>query len=161
MKDLIKEIQKSWMAAKAKAQKECEQNADFELAEKLAVCSMFTGEENLEKLISLMFSTQGIEFLTTFGFPDLPSFRRFIIYHPERFGVFIDSGKIALNGVKSIFMVGNTEASIKCDEAALYRIILMHGATAKIEASGYAVVKVEKDNLSDYDIVKTEFAKIL
>ena len=100
-------------------------------------------------MISLMFSAQGAEFLTTYGFPDIETFRMFKKYHPERFGVYIDCGKINLLGVQRAFLVGNTQAEIKCDETALYRIILMHGASAEIEASGYSVVKIEKDGVSE------------
>ena len=99
----------------------------------------------MEEMISLMFSSQGAEFLTTYGFPDIETFRKFKKYNPERFGVYIDCGKISLPGVQRAFLVGNTQADMKCDQTALYRIIAMHGASVEIEASGYAVVKIEKD----------------
>jgi len=60
------------------------------------------------------------------------------------FGAMLD-----LSGVQRAFLVGNTQAEIKCDQTALYRIILMHGASAEIEASGYSVVKIERDENSE------------
>lgn len=161
MRDLIKKIQKRWVQAKAEAQSECESNAKFETASKLAVCSMFTGKEDLESLISLMFSPQGAEFLTTYGFPDLATFRKFKKYHPERYGVYIDCGEIAISEPKKAFVVGNTIATIKCEETAGNRIILMCGAKATIIASGYSVVKIEKDKTSDVSYIKQDHAKIL
>lgn len=157
----IKEAQKKWRKAKALAGKTCFEQGNTKMAQRLSECAMFTGNETLEEMVSLMFSAQGSEFLTTFGFPDLDTFRKFIRYQPERFGVFIDKGEIALSQEKNIFVVGNTTARIKCSETALYRIILMHGAAADIEASGYAVIKVERDGLSKCEIHKTEFAKVL
>lgn len=157
----IKDAQKKWRAAKQQAQASCETAHQYDMARKLGACQMFTGEESMEEMIRLMFSPQGAEFLTTFGFPDLDTFRKFTKYQPERLGVFIDKGEISLSQEKNIFVVGNTTARIKCSETALYRIILMHGASADIEASGYAVLKVEKDGVSSYNINKTEFVKVL
>ena len=148
MKEIV-EAQKKWQKAKDQARRICLERGKSELADRISVCTMFKGTETLEEMISLMFSAQGAEFLTTYGFPDIETFRMFKKYHPERFGVYIDCGKINLSGVQRAFLVGNTQAEIKCDETALYRIILMHGASAEIEASGYSVVKIEKDGVSE------------
>ena len=157
----IKEAQKKWRKAKALAGKTCFEQGKTKMAQRLSECAMFTGNETLEEMVCLMFSAQGSEFLTTFGFPDLDTFRKFLKYQPERFGVFIDKGEISLSQEKNIFVVGNTTARIKCGETALYRIILMHGAAADIEASGYAVLKIEADSISKYNLKKTDFAKVL
>ena len=148
MKEIV-EAQKKWRRAKVLASASCIRQGKRDVAEKLNVCNMFKGTESMEEMISLMFSAQGSEFLTTYGFPDIETFRMFKKYHPERFGVYIDCGKINLSGVQRAFLVGNTQAEIKCDQTALYRIILMHGASAEIEASGYAVVKIERDENSE------------
>ena len=60
-----------------------------------------------------MFSPQGAEFLTTYNFPDIATFRKFKKYHPERFGVYIDCGEIAISDAKNVFLVGNTTARLK------------------------------------------------
>lgn len=161
MKDLIRKIRQRWVEAKAEAQAECERQANFDTARKLALCSMFTGDEDLESLVSLMFSPQGAEFLTTYGFPDLATFRKFKKYRPERYGVYIDCGEIAISEPRKAFVVGNTTATIKCAETAGNRVILMHGARAVIAASGYSVVKVDKDQSSDVSIIKQDHAKVL
>lgn len=157
----IKEAQRKWRKAKALAGAKVFEQGNTQMAQRLSECAMFTGDETLEEMIALMFSAQGAEFLTTFGFPDLGTFRKFTKYQPERFGVYIDCGEIALRGVKNVFVVGNSSVTLKCDETELYRIILMHGASVRIEASGYAVLNIEKDGLSKCEINKTEFVKVL
>ena len=97
MRELIKEIQKKWAEVKLKAQRECENNARYDMASKLSLCSMFRGDEDLEALCDMMFTPQGAEFLTTYNFPDLSIFRKFKKYHPEKFGVYIDCGKISIS----------------------------------------------------------------
>lgn len=34
--------------------------------------------------------------MTAYNFPNIATFRRFKKYHPERYGVYIDSGEISL-----------------------------------------------------------------
>ncbi len=161
MKELIAEIQKQWVKHKMLAQKSCEQNADYGTARKLNLCAMFKGNETLEELIALMFSPQGAEFLTTYDFPDIATFRKFKKYHPERLGVYIDCGNIAISEPKKAFMVGNTTAQIKCDKTQSNRIIAMCGASVSVEASGYAVVKIEKDSSSKVTYSSKDHSKIL
>lgn len=160
MKEII-EAQKLWIKAKIRAQEICAERGLFELSDKISECKMFTGKESLSEMIALMFSAKGAEFLTTFRFPPIETFRQFVRYSPERLGVFIDKGKIALSQEKNIFVVGNTTAEIKCSETAVYHIIAMHGAVVNIKAEGYAVIKIDKDNFSTVNTSATKFAKIL
>lgn len=106
MQALIKKIQGEWKAAKDAAQAQCTNNGRYEMAEKLGACDMFKGNETLEELIGMMFSPRGVEFMTTYNFPNLATFRRFKKYHPERFGVYIDCGKISLSEARKIFLIG-------------------------------------------------------
>ena len=87
MERLIKSVHADWLKAKSRAQQRCERAGHHEMAAKLAACEMFTGTETLPELIEKMFAPQGVEFMTTFGFPDIATFRRFIPYHPEQYGV--------------------------------------------------------------------------
>lgn len=160
MKEIV-EAQKKWQKAKDQARRICLERGKSDLADRISVCTMFKGTESLDDAASLVFSAQGSEFMTRFGFPSLDTFRSFLKFSPEKYGAYIDKGKIALSGEKRILLVGNTTARIKCDETALYRIILMHGASAVIDASGYSVVKVEKDGVSSHDINVSDFAKVM
>lgn len=161
MKELIENIQQQWVIKKNLAMRECERACNFNTARKLSVCSMFKGSENLEELINLMFSPQGAEFLTTYGFPDIATFRKFKKYHPERLGVYIDCGKISISEPRRAFLVGNTTAEIKCEETQRNRIILMCGASASVMASGYSLVKIDKDQSSQVIYSAKDHAKIL
>ena len=161
MKELIKEVQEQWKIAKANAVKRAIKEGRHSLAQKLEECKMFRGTETLEQLISLMFTPKGVEFLVTYNFPSIEVFRKFKMYHPERYGMYIDCGKIALSDNKRVFLVGNTVAELKYSDIALYRLNMMHGANATVSASGYSVVRIEKDASVkvEYDI--RENAKII
>lgn len=161
MKKLIKQIQAEWQVAKEAAAKQCELQGELRMAQLLRECRMFRGDETLEELVALMFSPRGIEFLTRFHFPSLTTFRKFLRYKPERLGVYIDAGKIALTDTERAFLVGNTTAYIKYGKTALNRLYMMHGAMANITAKGFSVVKVERDNSTSVKINIEDNAKIL
>ena len=157
----IKDAQKKWKVAKDAAQAKYENLYQYEMARKLEACKMFTGEESMEEMINLMFSPQGAEFLTENNFPDIATFRRFKKYHPEQFGVYIDAGEISLSEAKNVFLVGNTTARLKYAQTQGNRLILMCGATARIEASGYCVLKIEKDDKSNVEVNVSGHAKVM
>lgn len=157
----IKDAQKKWKVAKDAAQAKYEKSYQYEMARKLEACKMFTGEESMEEMINLMFSPQGAEFLTENNFPDIATFRRFKKYHPEQFGVYIDAGEISLSEAKNVFLVGNTTARLKYAQTQGNRLILMCGATARIEASGYCVLKIEKDDKSNVEVNVSGHAKVM
>lgn len=157
----IKDAQKKWKVAKDAAQAKYEKSYQYEMARKLEACKMFTGEESMEEMINLMFSPQGAEFLTENNFPDIATFRRFKKYHPEQFGVYIDAGEISLSEARRVFLVGNTTARLKYAQTQGNRLILMCGATARIEASGYCVLKIEKDDKSNVEVNISGYAKVM
>ena len=157
----IKDAQKKWKVAKDAAQAKYEKSYQYEMARKLEACKMFTGEESMEEMINLMFSPQGAEFLTENNFPDIATFRRFKKYDPEQFGVYIDAGEISLSEAKNVFLVGNTTARLKYAQTQGNRLILMCGATARIEASGYCVLKIEKDDKSNVEVNVSGHAKVM
>ena len=157
----IKEAQKKWKVAKDAAQAKYEKSYQYEMARKLEACKMFTGEESMEEMIDLMFSPQGAEFLTENNFPDIATFRMFKKYHPEQFGVYIDAGEISLSEARKVFLVGNTTARLKYAQTQGNRLILMCGATARIEASGYCVLKIEKDDKSNVEVNVSGHAKVM
>lgn len=158
METLISDIQKRWKAAKDAAQSKCEESGQYEMACKLGACEMFKGTENLEELIKLMFTPRGIEFLIKYNFPDLKTFRKFKPYHPEQYGVYIDCGEVELTEAHRVFLVGDTSATLHYKDTAASRVYLMHGAEAVVNASGYAVVKIEKDQSSKVQVIKNDKA---
>lgn len=158
---LINEIHALWEAAKQQAQTECERRSLSNMAEKYRACRMFKGSEDLEQLIALFTSPQGMEFCQSRHFPDLNTLRRFKPYNVERFGVYIDAGKIDLHNEPKAVLVGNTSATLSYDNRGGHEVFIMHGAQATITASGWAMVFVSAE--SDCTVIKTERdrAKIL
>ena len=161
MDELIYKTHKQWEAAKSKAQRICEKNAQYGMAQKLKACAMFKGNEDLEGLVKLMFTPRGIEFMTRYHFPDIETLRKFKERHPERYGVYIDCGKISLSEKRKVFLIGDTVAEIKYRDMAGNRLHLMCGATAHVTASGYSVVRIEKDEVSKVSFTEQDHAKIL
>nr|DAL02900.1 MAG TPA: hypothetical protein [Caudoviricetes sp.] len=160
MENLIKDIQREWLRVKSDAARRCERAGQHEMAAKLAACQMFTGIETLPELVDKMFSPQGREFMTAFGFPDVETCRRFIPYHPEQYGVFIDAREIAVNDPKRVWLIGNTSARITCAKTQGNTIVVMHGATADITAAGYSVVKIESDKRSNANVTIADHAVV-
>lgn len=143
MERLIKQIHAEWRKAKLRAQQRCERAGQYDVAAKLAACDMFSGAETLPELIDLMFTPQGIEFMTSFDFPGIDLLRKFKPFHPERYGVFIDAREIALTDAKRVWLIGNTSARLNYAKTQGNKVVLMHGASANITAAGYSVVKIE------------------
>ena len=159
----IENAQRNWLDAKEKAARLQEGKGNFDLAAKLNACQMFKGDESIEDLVALMFTQQGIEFMTRLGggFPDLAVFRKFKRFSPEKLGVYIDAGRITLKNPEKAFLVGNTVAVLQYDELKAKRLVMMHGAKATVEASGWAVVKIDTDGTCNIDVKKTDHAKVL
>lgn len=141
-------IRTEWRKAKARAEQLCLRAGQEDAARKFRVCTMFHGDETLEELVELLFSPQGIEFISSFNFPTLSIFRQFKKYDTQRLGVFIDAGEITLEEVQRVLLVGNTTATVKYSQTRANNVCALHGATATIEAAGYSVVKVDTDRHS-------------
>lgn len=74
-------------------------------------------------------------------------------------GVFVDKDCNATN--ENVALVGDSQSELHFSSIDKpYKVILMHGAKAKIYAGMYAVVKIE--NISgDYEVFNDGTAKIL
>lgn len=151
-------IRTEWRKAKARAAQLCIRAGREDVAQKLRVCTMFHGDETLEELVELLFSPQGIEFMTSFGFPTLSTFRQFKKYDMQTLGVYIDAGNITLAEQQRALLVGNTIATLKYSKTRANNVCVLHGATAMIEAAGYSVVKVDADKHSHVSTVVTDHA---
>ncbi len=64
----------------------------------------------------------------------------------SRYDIYVNKGEITLNPDKDVIIIGDTEATLICDKLRVYRIALMHGATANIKASGRAVVVMRRED---------------
>lgn len=114
----------------------------YKQARLLGVCTLFTGkEQTLEDIVHLFTTPQGIEFCTEHDFPNIEIFRLFKSYNVERFGIYIDAGSITLNNPSRAILIGSTSAVIDCDTLVTHEVVLLQGAEAIINASGWAVCK--------------------
>ena len=76
----------------------------------------------------------------------------------ESMGIYIDTDVELTNPVK-VFLAGS-KAVLHFNTIARYNVILMHGATAEIHASNYAVVFV-KNAGGEVEVIKDKTAKVL
>lgn len=127
----------------------------------LGACNKITGHEDMDGIIKVLFSPQGREFCMKHQFPSKEVFRKFLKYHPERYGVYIDAGKIELVEPKDVYLIGNTRAVIRLENTESHRICVMHGARASVHAGGFSVVRVECDKDSTSSVHRTGRARVL
>lgn len=114
----------------------------YKQARLLGACELFTGKERtLEDIVHLFVTPQGIEFCINNHFPNMETFRLFKPYKIERFGIYIDAGTITLHNPKRAILIGNTVATINNDTLDAHEVILLHGAKAVVNASGWAICK--------------------
>lgn len=112
----------------------------YEEAAKLGVCAMLTGSEDAPRLMRLMLTPQGIEFCTKNNFPSLCRMREFRGEMAQQHGIYIDTD-VELTNHPKLVLVGNTHAVLHYDDTTKrHQVVLMHGATALITASDWAVV---------------------
>lgn len=142
-KEIIERIHRQWLIAKEQLRQRCEASHKTDVAQKLAVCDLFKGTEDIAELARLFTSPQGVEFCLAANFPNLNTLRLFKRFNPEKYGIYIDAGNITLKNPKTAVLIGRTTATIECDTCAKHTIITMHGASATVLASGWAVVHTE------------------
>lgn len=161
MRELLERMKRDREAIRDKEAKRSEQGGELEYAQALRSCELFRGDESIEELAALLFSPRGIEFCIAYDFPSIGVLRRFKPFHPERFGIYIDSGEIALNDAERVCLIGNTTARLNYRQAQGNRLYLLYGARAEVTAKGYAVVRVEKDRKAELNWHCEDFAKVL
>lgn len=131
-------------------------NEILKSANLLGACGKSEGVSDWKTLAWLFFTPQGREFCETHNFPSLAQFRGMDSVITS-YGVYVDAGNISRVNDKNIALIGNTSAELKYSGVEyVHKVILMHGAKARIKASNYAVillvnigdckVKIEKDN---------------
>ena len=145
--ELVDIIWAQWKATKACAEEECRQRNLDNLADKYMKCDMFKGNETIEQIASLYKSARGMEFCLTYHFPSIETLRMFKQDNPEQYGVYIDAGVVDIsNPTDKVLLIGNTTGRVTCTETRRYQIAVLHGATAVINASGWAVVAPEVES---------------
>lgn len=133
----------------------------FRKAKELGVCGRLHGTEDKKRLLRLFCTPQGVEFCTKNSFPDIAMCRMFKGELAEGMGVFVETDVKAQN-LPFVFLVGECHAELEyTDSKKLHQVVLMHGATANIKASNWAVVSVNTDGGGSVTTEATGRAKIL
>lgn len=127
-------------------------------AVKLGACEASGKATDWKSLAWLFFSPQGVEFCNKHNYPSLDVFRQMdgVI---SSLGVYVDKSCNATN--MNVALVGESQSELHFSGTDNpYKVILMHGAKAKIYAGMYAVVKIE--NISgEYEVFNDGTATIL
>ena len=131
-------------------------NEIMQSASLMGACAKSNGVSDWKSLTWLFFTPQGREFCEENNFPSLEMFQG-MKEHVSKFGVFVDSGTISRQNDTNVALIGEISAELVYDDnTVVHKVILMHGAKAKIKASHYVVillvnidnceVEIEKDN---------------
>lgn len=126
----------------------------------LGACSGSNGVKDWKSLVWLFFSPQGREFCEENNFPSLEMFRG-MAGHVRPYGVYVDSGRVDITNPGKMAVIGDTEAVITIDDNTMaHKVILMHGARARIVASNYTVILITNIGC-EIEIEKDETVVIL
>lgn len=109
-------------------------------ARQLNACDLFKGDEDLQGLVRLFTSPQGLEFCMRNHFPNTATFRLFKPYAVEKYGIYIDAGNITLENPRRAVLIGRTSATVNCDTNERHEVVVLSGAKALVNASRWAVV---------------------
>ena len=108
-------------------------------------CAKAEQVTNWETLVQMLFTPQGREFCEEKRFPSIDVCRdiRAAISTIDGQPVRIDAGEISELNPKDLAIVGDTVANLTYSGTdTVHKLIVMHGAKARVRASNYAVVLV-------------------
>nr|DAX37177.1 MAG TPA: hypothetical protein [Caudoviricetes sp.] len=124
-------------------------------------CSKSNGVSDWKSLVWLFFTPQGREFCEENNFPSLEMFQG-MKEHVAEFGVFVDCGELNRSNDANIGLIGATSATLTYDDnTVVHKVVLMHGAKARIKASHYAVILLVNVGNCEVKIDKDETVVIL
>lgn len=127
----------------------------------LGACDKPNEVKDWKGLAQLFFSPQGREFCQANNFPSLELFRG-IAEGMRPHKVYVDGGPMECANPGKIGLVGQTEAVVTIDDKSrVHKIILMHGAKARIKASNYAVILVVNIGGCELEVDKDETVVML
>lgn len=136
-------------------------NDIMKTASLFGACSKSSGVSDWKSLVWLFFTPQGREFCEQNNFPSLEMFQG-MKEHVAEYGVFVDSGEVVHSNDVNIGLVGATSATLTYnDNSVVHKVIVMHGAKARIKASHYAVILLVNVGNCDVKIDKDETVVIL
>ena len=108
---------------------------------KLGACQESSKASDWKSLAWLFFSPQGVEFCKKHNYPSLEAFKQ-MNDTISSLGVYVNTAVKLTNTNTALIGENQSELHFSGTEKP-YKVILMHGAKAKIYAGMYAVVKIE------------------
>ena len=124
-------------------------------------CELLRPNMTPTELCHLLRTPQGEEFILK-GLPTLSLWRLIGEEYKELLAqhhIYLDAGYIELDGQTTRFIaIGATHLRLLAKQPKLYNVTLIHGARADVLATNWAVVSVERDNISQSCIVCTDNA---
>ena len=108
---------------------------------KLGACQESSKVSDWKSLAWLFFSPQGVEFCKKHNYPPLEAFKQ-MNDTISSLGVYVNTAVKLTNTNTALIGENQSELHFSGTEKP-YKVILMHGAKAKIYAGMYAVVKIE------------------
>lgn len=143
----IQDLYQHWLSAKQSAEQKARKGGDYDLAERLASCDVFTGREvSVIELLNKLLSIQGREFLLLSGFPTLELFRKYKELIPDGYPVLVDAGEVELSDAPNLILVGETTARLSYRHAQAYQLTAVHGAKAEAAVCGSALLRPRHDS---------------
>lgn len=117
--------------------------------------------DNHDNLSRLFFSHSGRKYCETNKFPPLHLFKH-KEKEIEKHGFFVDAGEIIVANDPHVGLIGSTTGILFfTDNTKVYKIILMHGAKAKILASNYTVLLIANIDGCEVEIHKDHTVLVL
>lgn len=136
-------------------------NEIMQSASLLGACAKSNGVSDWKSLTWLFFSPQGREFCEENNFPSLQMFRG-MKDNVAEYGVLVDGGRVSRKNDANVALIGDTTAELEYDEnAVVHKVVLMHGAKARIKASHYAVILLVNIGNCEVEIEKDSTVVIL
>lgn len=136
-------------------------NEIMKSASLLGACGKSGGVSDWKSLAWLFFTPQGREFCEKHNFPSLEMFCR-IKESVAGHGVLVDAGRVVRSNDANIALIGDTTAELTYSGVeCTHKVVLMHGAKARIKASGYAVLLIVNVGGCEVEIEKDETVVVL
>lgn len=118
-------------------------------------CGMVTPEQSLEEVAKLIETPRGREHCARYNLPSLDLLTALKSEAPDNW--YIEEPEVELTNPDTVILAGvYTRAKITADGTNSTRIIMLHGAKAKIIAKDRAVVVIDRATDTKLEIVKKE-----
>lgn len=136
-------------------------NEIMQSASLLGACAKSNGVNDWRSLTWLFFTPQGREFCEENNFPSLEMFQG-MRDNISEYSILVDAGNISRQNDASVGLIGDTSAELLYDDnTVVHKVVLMHGAKARIKATNYAVILLVNIGNCKVEIEKDQTVVIL